>query len=88
MSARAEAAPGKSNSGFLDWEGLLRRGLGPVAEGGLGLTPRIFWGLSPIELRLMLGRQADAPALLGRIGLERLMASYPDQRGEGRNGGS
>jgi len=66
-------------SGF-DWPVLMRAGLQ-----GLRLPPEVFWQLTPVELRLMLG-QAAAQGALGRSGLESLMAAYPDnpqQRHEG-----
>lgn len=56
----------------LDWPGLLRVGIG-----GLKLHPDQFWALTPLELKLMLGDQR-APSAMGRTGLHRLMAQYPD----------
>lgn len=45
---------------------------------GLGLTPDVFWALTPAELQLMLGSaQAKAPMLSD--GLAALMAAYPDK---------
>ncbi|WP_349293851.1 phage tail assembly chaperone [Gemmobacter sp. 24YEA27] len=38
-------------SSKFDWPGLIRAGMH-----GLGLEPRVFWGLTPVELRIMLGR--------------------------------
>ena len=58
----------------IDWPGLMRAGIA-----GLGLRPAEFWALTPAELRLMLGDPAPAP--LGRTGLERLMALWPDTKG-------
>ena len=47
----------------LDWPGLMRAGLH-----GLGLTPDVFWRLSPVELMLMLGRDGgDAPLTRSRL---------------------
>lgn len=63
-------------SGF-DWPALMRAGLQ-----GLRLTPAEFWGLTPAELRLMLG-QAAGQGALGRAGLEALMAAYPDLERQG-----
>lgn len=64
-------------SGF-DWPALMRAGMQ-----GLRLTPEMFWRLTPVELRLMLG-QGGATTSLGRAGLETLLAAWPDeQRGEG-----
>lgn len=58
----------------LDWPALMRAGFR-----GLGLRPAEFWGLTPVELRLMLGASgADAPLL--KDGLEALMAAYPDKK--------
>ena len=54
----------------LDWPGLMRAGLH-----GLGLTPDVFWRLSPVELMLMLGRDGgDAP--LTRSRLDELARSF------------
>ena len=58
----------------LDWAALLRAGIK-----GLGLTPNVFWSLTPAELQMMLGAQGgEAPML--KQGLEALMAAYPDKR--------
>lgn len=43
-------------SGRIDWPGLIRAGLGQ-----LGLAPEVFWRLTPVELRIMLGAEAAAP---------------------------
>ncbi|HHC29781.1 MAG TPA: phage tail assembly chaperone [Rhodobacterales bacterium] len=57
-----------------DWAGLLRLGLR-----ALGLKPAEFWGLTPAELMVMLGREGgDAP--LGRARLEELAQAFPDHR--------
>ena len=70
-------------SGRLDWPGLLRAGLH-----GLGLTPAEFWALTPVELRIMLGAEAQA-APLTRARLAELAAAFPDMRrqegGDGRD---
>lgn len=55
----------------LDWPALMRAGLM-----GLRLRPEEFWALTPAELRVMLGVDAQAP--MQRAGLEALMAAYPD----------
>jgi uncharacterized phage protein (TIGR02216 family) len=68
-----------------DWAGLLRVGLAPVSQGGAGLSPEAFWRLTPLELRLMLGRAGAAPAL-SRAGLAALMAVYPDTKETGDAG--
>ena len=56
----------------LDWPGLMRAGMGE-----LRLTPAVFWALSPIELRIMLGAEALVPPLT-RARLEELAAAFPD----------
>ena len=56
----------------IDWAGLMRAGLGE-----LRLTPAVFWTLSPIELRIMLGAEAMQPPLT-RARLEELAAAFPD----------
>lgn len=58
-----------------DWAALMRAGIT-----GLGLRPAEFWALTPAELRLMLGEGGTAP--LRRAGLDRLMADWPDAKGE------
>jgi uncharacterized phage protein (TIGR02216 family) len=57
----------------LDWPGLMRAGLH-----GLGLRPAEFWALTPVELMLMLGREAPAGGFT-RARLDSLMARYPDR---------
>ena len=57
---------------LIDWAGLLRAGLQ-----GLGLTPDVFWQLSPIELRIMLGAE-NASVPVTRTRLEELAAAFPD----------
>ena len=59
------------DKGF-DWPALMRAGLR-----GLGLRPDEFWGLTPAELRIMLGDPGTKAPLM-RQGLEALMAAYPD----------
>jgi uncharacterized phage protein (TIGR02216 family) len=56
----------------IDWPALMRAGLL-----GLRLTPGAFWRLTPLELRIMLGLDPDAP-MLTRAGLGELMAAFPD----------
>lgn len=56
----------------IDWPGLMRAGMGE-----LRLTPAVFWALSPIELRIMLGAEALLPPLT-KARLEELAAAYPD----------
>lgn len=61
----------------IDWPGLMRAGMA-----GLGLSPDRFWRLSPVELRMMLGLQAEGPPLT-RARLAELAASFPDEGAEG-----
>lgn len=59
-------------SSGLDWPALMRVGLHR-----LRLEPAVFWGLTPVELQVMLGGTgADKPMLSD--GLAALMAAYPD----------
>jgi len=62
-----------------DWSGLMRLGLGV-----LRLEPDVFWAMTPHEFRMMLegaGLSPGAgPLQMGRDGLERLMADFPDGR--------
>lgn len=55
-----------------DWPALMRAGIH-----GLGLRPEEFWALTPVELQIMLGQGAAAPALT-RQGLDALLRAYPD----------
>jgi uncharacterized phage protein (TIGR02216 family) len=57
---------------LIDWAGLMRAGLQ-----GLQLTPDVFWRLSPIELRIMLGAE-NAATPVTRTRLEDLVAAFPD----------
>lgn len=66
----------------IDWPGLMRAGLN-----GLGLTPAEFWGLTPVELRLMLGADRATPAMT-RARLDELAAAFPDLRKDKADGGS
>ena len=61
----------------IDWPGLLRVGLMD-----LRLTPEVFWRLTPIELKIMLGADRTSPALT-RAWLDELAAAYPDARKAG-----
>ncbi|MFT4149979.1 MAG: phage tail assembly chaperone [Paracoccaceae bacterium] len=58
----------------IDWPGLMRAGLLH-----LRLTPDAFWRLTPVELRIMLGAEAQA-APLTRARLDELAAAFPDVR--------
>jgi len=60
-------------SGF-DWPGLMRAGLGE-----LRLTPDVFWRLTPLDLKLMLGAHSAAPGLT-RAKLDEMLAAFPDGR--------
>jgi uncharacterized phage protein (TIGR02216 family) len=65
----------------IDWRGLMQAGLH-----GLGLEPAVFWRLTPVELRMMLGREQMVPPLT-RARLAELAAAFPDARkdqGDGR----
>lgn len=64
----------------LDWPGLMRAGIGQ-----LGLEPRVFWALTPVELMLMLGI-GGAQAPLTRARLEELSRAFPD-RSKGQENG-
>ena len=66
----------------IDWAGLMRAGMT-----GLRLRPDEFWGLSPLELMLMLGREHGAGAL-GRVRLEELARAYPDSDAKSDKGKS
>lgn len=68
----------------LDWPGLMKVGMGPVRQGGLGLRPVEFWALTPAELALMLGIEAGARGMT-RNRLAELAARYPDQPKQQRN---
>lgn len=66
----------------IDWRGLMQAGLH-----GLGLEPVVFWRLTPVELRIMLGREGLIPPLT-RARLAELAAAFPDVRkdqGDGRH---
>ena len=67
-------------SGGLDWPGLMRAGLH-----GLGLRPAEFWALTPVELRMMLGRE-DGAAPLARERLDELLKAFPDNIGGTKDG--
>lgn len=65
----------------IDWRGLLQAG-----PHDLGLEPAVFWRLTPVELRMMLGRENLVPPLT-RARLAELAAAFPDTRkdeGDGR----
>lgn len=56
----------------IDWPGLMRAGMLH-----LRLTPEAFWRLTPVELRIMLGAEAQALPLT-RARLDELAAAFPD----------
>jgi uncharacterized phage protein (TIGR02216 family) len=65
----------------IDWPGLMRLGLLR-----LGLAPEVFWRLTPLELKIMLGAEGTAPALT-RARLEELAAAFPDAGKAGADDG-
>lgn len=48
---------------------------------GLGLSPDVFWAMTPAELAIMFGTSSGKGPLLSD-GLATLMAAYPDQKKE------
>ena len=58
-----------------DWPAMMRAGML-----GLGLKPAEFWALTPAELHVMAGQRLRSP-VMGRDGLERLLAAFPDETG-------
>ena len=69
-----------TEAGF-DWLGLMQAGLH-----GLGLEPAVFWRLTPVELKIMLGREGLVPPLT-RARLAELAAAFPDTRKDQGDGG-
>jgi len=65
----------------IDWRGLMHGGLRE-----LGLEPAVFWRLTPVELRMMLGREHMVPPLT-RARLGELAAAFPDVRKDQGDGG-
>jgi len=65
----------------IDWPGLMQAGLHR-----LGLEPAVFWRLTPVELRMMLGREQMIPPLT-RARLAELAAAFPDVRKDQDDGG-
>ena len=65
----------------IDWKGLMQAGLH-----GLRLQPAEFWRLTPVELKIMLGREGLVPPLT-RARLAELAAAFPDVRKDQDNGG-
>lgn len=68
--------------GGLDWLGLMRVGIGPAGQGGLGLKPAEFWALTPAELALMLGVEPGR-GMMTRDRLAELVARFPDAKPKG-----
>jgi len=64
-----------------DWPALMHAGLH-----GLGLQPKDFWALTPLELMVMLGGVGAEPGF-SRESLEALMARFPDQDNDQRKSG-
>ncbi len=63
-----------ADAGF-DWPAMMRAGIA-----GLGLSPDVFWDLTPAELRVLLGPTPPAPMDRGR--LSDLMRVFPDDPNE------
>ena len=59
----------------MDWPGIMR-----LALGRMGLSPGVFWSLTPVECLTMLGVEAG-PVPLTRDALERLERAFPDASG-------
>jgi uncharacterized phage protein (TIGR02216 family) len=68
-------------SAAIDWRGLMRAGLHQ-----LSLEPAVFWRLTPVELRMMLGAEQSAPPLT-RARLAELAAAFPDVSDKGKPDG-
>ncbi|MDV7145088.1 phage tail assembly chaperone [Tropicimonas sp. TH_r6] len=47
----------------------------------LGLDPKVFWKLTPVELLVKLGMDSAKPAL-SRVRLDELARAYPDKKKE------
>ncbi|PWJ19153.1 rcc01693 family protein [Jannaschia seohaensis] len=62
-------------SGTFDWSALMRAGMR-----GLGLSPAVFWALTPAELAFLLGH-GDGRLPMDRAALEALAARFPDEGG-------
>lgn len=60
------------------WPQLMRLGLTR-----LGLTPDVFWNLTPVELMLMAGLGGSGETL-SRQGFAELLARFPDGPGPSR----
>lgn len=70
-----------ASAAVIDWKGLMQAGLH-----GLGLKPAEFWRLTPVELKIMLGREGLVPPLT-RARLAELAAAFPDVRKDQDDGG-
>lgn len=60
------------------WPVLMRAGL---VE--LGLTPEVFWALTPAELLLLAGPGKERDRAMSRDGLAALIRDFPDKANEG-----
>jgi uncharacterized phage protein (TIGR02216 family) len=61
-------------TGRFDWPALMAVGMR-----GLGLSPEVFWALTPAELAFLLGQEGGRLPM-DRAGLEALAAQFPDTR--------
>ncbi len=59
------------------WARLMQVGLGRM-----GLTPAVFWDLTPAEFMLMAGI-GERPGAMTRGGLDALLARFPDGKAQG-----
>lgn len=57
----------------ISWAGLMRLGLLR-----LGLTPEVFWSLTPAELMFLAGEH-EAPRSMSRAAFTDLAARFPDK---------
>ena len=62
----------------IDWPGLMRAGMVH-----LGLSPEVFWRLTPAELQFLAGPETDARPFT-RDRLDAMARAFPDEsRGDG-----
>jgi uncharacterized phage protein (TIGR02216 family) len=59
------------------WARLMQVGLGRM-----GLTPAVFWDLTPAEFMLMAGI-GERPGAMSQAGLDALLARFPDGKAQG-----
>lgn len=85
VGAPAAARVGIAQGTGVDWDALMRLGLGR-----LRLTPETFWAMTPVELERAAegaGLALPAGAAPDRQTLATLMARYPDgERDDGKTG--